>query len=116
MIVCGLPGAAVDRSDCPSTSPGDSLNAFTTCLTSWNAATDVAPAAATTIRNAARRMRFQSPPPLGTWSGNAQVRGRGLLLLGDQVYELHKRRAVAGKRGDRHPLLRPVVARALGTE
>src|SRR5438067_13708704 len=100
MIVCGLPGAAVERSDCPSWSPGDSLNAFTTRFTSWNAATEVAPAAATTIRNAPRRMRFHSPPPLGTLSGNAQVLCRGLLLLGDQAYKLHKSRAVAGKRRD----------------
>ena len=70
MIVCGLPGAAVERSDWPSTSPGDSLNALTTRLTSWKAATDVAPAAATTTKNAPRRMRFQSPPPLGKSSGN----------------------------------------------
>src|SRR2546421_15893 len=45
MIVCGLPGAAVERSVWPSTRPGDSLNALTTRLTSWKAATDVAPAA-----------------------------------------------------------------------
>src|SRR5438067_13904344 len=105
MIVCGLPGAAVERSVCPSWSAGDSLKAFTTCLTSWNAATEVAPAAASTTRNAPRRMRFQSPPPLGGMSlGNAQVLGRDL-LLGDQTYKLHKRGPVAGKRWDRHPLL-----------
>src|SRR5947208_17039621 len=58
MIVCGLPGAAVERSDWPSTRPGDALNALTTRLTAWTAATDGAPAPATHTRDAPRMTRF----------------------------------------------------------
>src|SRR4051812_40465565 len=114
MIVCGLPGAGIARPP-PSWSCGDSRKALTTRLTSWKAATDVAPAAASTIRNAPRRMRFQRPPPLGNSSGNAQVLV-GDLLLADQVYELHKGRTVAGHRRYQSPFPRAVVARALGAE
>src|SRR5262249_47033925 len=110
----GLPGAGIARS-VPSWSCGDSRKALTTWCTSWKAATDVAPAAASTIRNAPRRMRFQSPPPLGKSLGNAQVLV-GKLLFAYQVYELDKSRSVAGKRANRHPLLGPVVAGTLGTE
>src|SRR4051794_10905842 len=113
MIVCGLPAPAV-ASSLPTLIFGPWVNAFTTRLTSWKAATEVAPAVATTIRNAPSRKRFQSPCPRGFSSGNAKV-SRGL-AGGYQVYKLHDGPAVARQGRNRHPLLRPVVAGALGPE
>src|SRR3954471_22282893 len=113
MIVCGLPDAA-SASSLPTSIFGFVEKAFTTRWISWNAATDVPPATASTIRHAPIRKRFQSPFPMGLSSGNAQVSGR--LAGGYQMYELDEGVAVAAERRDRHPLLGPGVAGALGAE
>src|ERR1044071_1003289 len=109
MIVCGLPGSAT-ASSWPTSSFGFAANAFTTRCTSWNAATDVPAATATTIRNAPTRKCFQRPLPFGLSSSNAEMSCG--LAGGYQTYELDQGVAVAGERGDRHPLLGPVVAGA----
>src|SRR5690349_13755453 len=113
MIVCGFPGSAW-ASSWPTSSFGLAAKAFTTRCTSWNAATDVPPATAITIRNAPIRTCFQSPLPFGLSSSNAEVSCG--LAGGYQMYELDQGVAVAVERGDRHPLLGPVVAGALGPE
>src|SRR4051794_2841355 len=95
IIVCGLPGMA-SASSVPRSSFGFAENALTTRCTSWNAATDVPPATAITIRNAPIRKRFHKPFPLGASSGNAQV-SRGGAAGGYQVYELHEGVAVAAQ-------------------
>src|SRR5690242_20441120 len=113
MIVCGFPGSAC-ASSCPTSSFGFAANALTTRCTSWNAATDVPPATAITIRNAPIRKCFQSPLPFGLSSSNAEVSCG--LAGGYQMYELDEGVPVAVERGDRHPFLGPVVAGALGAE
>src|SRR5439155_20188132 len=83
------------------------LKAFTSLSASWKAATAVAEIDAAMIRIPPSRYRFQIPVRS---SSNAQVP----LPHGprERSDEADQRLAVVGERGDRHPLVGPVVAAA----
>src|SRR3954467_6637881 len=75
----------------------------------WIPSTVVALALAVIMTSAPSRKRFQIPRLSGR-SGNAQVGGAEPLR--DRFDEVDERALVADERGDRHPLLPPVVAGA----
>src|SRR4051812_42742611 len=109
-MVCGLPVSAC-ASSFGSSIVLPCLKAFTTLSISWNAATPVADAAASTTSAAPIASRPQMPRRS---SGNAEVALPERLR--ERAHELHEGLAVLRERLDRDPLVGAVVTAAYRPE